>query len=51
VAEGPRDGRILGANLIGDTSAASAVREVVESGAAIAEHSELLTWFPELAKG
>ena len=46
-----RDGRILGANLVGDTSAASTVREVVESGAAVTEHAELLTWFPELAKG
>jgi len=46
-----RDGRILGANLVGDTSAASAVRDVVESGDSLAEHPDLRARFPELLQG
>ncbi len=42
-----RDGRILGANLVGDTSLAKAVREAVEEGTSVGEHPQLRELFPD----
>ena len=44
-----RDGRIVGANLVGDTGLANLVREAVESGAQIAERPDLEHLLLELA--
>lgn len=43
-----RDGRVVGANLYGDTTMAGLVREAVESGSPILESRELLKVLPAL---
>ena len=43
-----RDGALVGANLFGDTSLATALMELVRSGDQVAEHPELVGRLPEL---
>jgi nitrite reductase (NADH) large subunit len=44
-----RDGSIVGANLLGDTSLAARIREAVEDRAQLADLGDLLAHFPESA--
>lgn len=46
-----RDGRLVGANLLGDTSLAGSLKGWIESGTQLAELVELCARFPELARG
>jgi nitrite reductase (NADH) large subunit len=45
-----RDGRLIGANLFGDTLMAVPIREAVEQGTQISELAEILGRYPELSE-